>query len=193
MIYLVCPYTHGNLAVEETRAHAASRAAAELMKRGEVVFSPISHGHAIRSAADGDIGGTFDVWQRIDAEVLKVCSRVVVLMLEGWDRSRGVRREIVIAREYKIPIELLEPDGSGRIAYGDGPGESAAGPGLERDHRGPRAADRRGREIGTRAGATAGALFLWLFLRALRLVDRIIPGLSGVLVRRARDRRLKGL
>lgn len=34
----------------------------------------------------------------------------VVLMLPGWEQSRGVEAEIAAARENGVPIEFLNPD-----------------------------------------------------------------------------------
>ena len=108
MIYLACPYSHANKKVEAVRANEASRAAAAFIRKGEAVFSPVSHGHAIHIAAD--VGGSFEAWKEVDLKILSVCSRVVVLMLGGWDDSRGVRREIAVAQELGIQVDLIAPD-----------------------------------------------------------------------------------
>ena len=47
MIYLASPYTHCDHAVRLERYRAVCRAAAGLIRRGRVVFSPIAHSHAI--------------------------------------------------------------------------------------------------------------------------------------------------
>lgn len=111
MIYLACPYTHPNPKVEAVRAHEASRAAAELTFRGLVVFSPITHGHAIRVAADParPIGGSWDTWSGVDLSILPICERLAILGLVGWLESRGIRREIAVAIETDVPVEVLDP------------------------------------------------------------------------------------
>ena len=40
--------------------------------------------------------------------VLSGCDRLVVLMLEGWNRSRGVREEIETAESMGIDVEYME-------------------------------------------------------------------------------------
>ncbi len=45
MIYLASPYSHPDPAVREQRFRAACRAAAELIRAGHVVISPVVHGH----------------------------------------------------------------------------------------------------------------------------------------------------
>lgn len=107
MIYLASPYTHADPAVREERFQAVCRAAAELMRRGECVLSPIAHSHPI--AAHG-LPTTWEFWERLDREHLKRCDELVVLMLDGWKESRGVQAEIRIARELGKPVRFLDPD-----------------------------------------------------------------------------------
>jgi hypothetical protein len=117
MIYLACPYTHENKKVEAVRAHAASLAAAELIRQGRIVFSPLSHGHAINLAADPPLSGSWDRWKEFDLKVLSVCDLLVILALEGWVESRGVRGEVALALELKIPVEVHAPETVGRPGY----------------------------------------------------------------------------
>jgi hypothetical protein len=107
VIYLACPYG-GNapLAVREKRFQAANRAAAELFRRGEYVFSPISHSHPI--AQENNLPFGWDFWQGWNRELLKNCDRLIVLMLDGWRESSGVGGEIEYARELGIPVEFME-------------------------------------------------------------------------------------
>ena len=48
-------------------------------------------------------------WQRVDVEHLRRCDEVVVLMLDGWDRSAGVREEVRLARELGKPVRYVVP------------------------------------------------------------------------------------
>lgn len=114
MIYLACPYSDSSRRVEAFRANLASRMAATLMAKGETVFSPVSHGHSINVVAD--VGGSFEAWKAVDLRILAVCSKVVVLMLGGWSESLGVRREMILAGELGIPVEMLEPGGKRQLA-----------------------------------------------------------------------------
>lgn len=97
MIYLASPYSHVDADVRERRYVAACRAAAELMRRGHIVFSPIAHSHGI--AVHGDVGQAWPAWKEFDLAMLDVCDSVVVLTLDGWQESVGVQEEITYARE----------------------------------------------------------------------------------------------
>jgi hypothetical protein len=76
--------------------HAACQAAAELMRAGHIVYSPVSHSHPI---AQHGLPTDWSYWEWVDRRFLEVCDEVVVLTLDGWRESVGVRAEIRIANE----------------------------------------------------------------------------------------------
>lgn len=80
MTYLASPYSHPDPEVRAYRFRVACVAAAELMRRGEVVVSPIAHSHPI--AVYGKLQGDFDTWSRLDMELLAACDKAAVL--EGF-------------------------------------------------------------------------------------------------------------
>jgi nucleoside 2-deoxyribosyltransferase len=110
MIYLAVPYSDPDASIREQRFHAACVAAARLMRAGCFVHSPISHGHPI--AAHG-VPTDWQFWEAHDRRFLEQCDVVVVLMLDGWQESRGVQAEIQIANELGKPVRYLAPGGEG--------------------------------------------------------------------------------
>lgn len=108
MIYLACPYSHPDSNVREYRFKMANRAAAKLMGDGHIVYSPISHTHPI--AMEGDLPLDWAYWQSVDEFYIRLCEKVVVLELNGWQKSEGVRAEIDIARALNKPIEFMGVD-----------------------------------------------------------------------------------
>lgn len=107
LIYLAVPYSHPDARVRDARFHAVNNEAARMMADGLHVFSPISHTHPIALA--GDLPTDWAFWQEYDKAILRACCKLVVLMLPGWDASKGIAGEMVIAREMAIPIEFIEP------------------------------------------------------------------------------------
>lgn len=112
MIYLASPYSDPEPAVREQRFHAACAAAAALLRAGHRVFSPIAHGHPLtRHSLPGD----WTFWESHARWYLERCDEVVVLMLDGWNDSEGVRAEIAIATElgkvvwYRYPVRATTP------------------------------------------------------------------------------------
>lgn len=110
MIYLASPYSHPDPAVREQRFRAACRATVALLCAGEHVFSPIVHSHPLVAFA---MPTAWAFWERIDRAHLERCDEVMVLMLDGWAHSVGVREELRIARELGRPVRFLEVDATG--------------------------------------------------------------------------------
>ena len=105
MIYLASPYSHPNQAVELQRFDAVCRAAATIMRRGLLVFSPIAHSHAI---ARFGLPTDWAFWQRYDRAFLAWCDELWVLTLPGWKQSAGVQAEMEIAREMGKPVRRID-------------------------------------------------------------------------------------
>lgn len=112
MIYLASPYSHPDPDVREQRFEAACAAAAALLRAGHRVYSPIAHSHPLTRYG---LPGDWTFWERHDRWYLERCDEVVVLMLEGWEASAGVRAEIAIAGElgkvvwYRYPVRATTP------------------------------------------------------------------------------------
>ncbi len=107
MIYLSSPYSHPDPEVREQRFRAACEAVAYMMREGkQQVFSAIAHTHPL--VAFGLPGG-FEFWGKFDRWFIERCVKLVVLVLPGWEESKGVRAEMKIAVECGIPISYINP------------------------------------------------------------------------------------
>lgn len=76
------------------------------MAEGRVVYSPITSMHYL-AKTHAFFGEGDDFWLRHDLAILARCDRLIVLQLEGWEQSEGLRREIEFATEKNIPIEYI--------------------------------------------------------------------------------------
>ncbi len=106
MIYLASPYSDPDPLVREQRFVVACEAAAALLRSGTAVFSPIVHGHPL-AAFGVPTGGEF--WSEHDQQMLARCDEVVVLTLDGWRDSMGVRNELSLASTLGKPVRYLAP------------------------------------------------------------------------------------
>jgi hypothetical protein len=106
MIYLATPYSHPDPLVREQRFRDACRAAAALLRSGQAVFSPIAHSHPLVVYG---LPSDWAFWWHFDRELLARCDEVVVLMLDGWHESVGVREEVRLAQELDKPVRYVAP------------------------------------------------------------------------------------
>lgn len=108
--YLASPYSHPDPAVKEQRFREACRVSGNLMRRGKSIFAPIPHSHSIEQHFEGGGVEGMDFWLSQDFAVLRHCSELLVLKLEGWERSKGVAAEVELAGKLGIPVFYIEAD-----------------------------------------------------------------------------------
>jgi hypothetical protein len=103
--YLSTPYTDYCQGREAAFIHAAE-AAATMLKRGAMVYSPIAHSHPI--AEHGRLDAVdHDLWLTLDLAMLDRCDSLLVVQMPGWAESRGVAAEIAHAEKTGKPISYL--------------------------------------------------------------------------------------
>ena len=106
LIYLASPYSkyHGGM---QAAFDKVVQKAGKLMLEGYKVFCPISHTHYIQDHV-GDLGP--DGWLEQDFAVLDRCDELWVYMMDGWDTSYGVQKEIERANIMNIPVSFMLDD-----------------------------------------------------------------------------------
>lgn len=106
-IYLASPYSDPDEKVRLQRFHNANRQAGRLMLHGHIVFSPISHSHPIALTMDPERVCDHDLWMKQDIPFLEWADQLWIMAVDGWNTSRGVRREIDKAEELSMPIKWI--------------------------------------------------------------------------------------
>jgi hypothetical protein len=111
LIYLASPYTQYADTPErlEYAVTQACRTAAALMLAGGPVFSPVVHSHYIADHLDPSLRLNHDFWLAQDIAVLRHATSLVVLRLPGWEGSRGIARELAVARSVGLPVSYVDP------------------------------------------------------------------------------------
>jgi hypothetical protein len=61
-------------------------------------------------AKHGDLPTDTATWTTFSETMLKGCDELHVLMLDGWDKSSGVKIEIAEAERMGIPVIYVKPD-----------------------------------------------------------------------------------
>lgn len=105
-IYLASPYTHEDEKVMAFRYKEAIRASVRLINKGHLVFSPIVHSHPIAVAYT--LPRDFTFWEDYAISFLSYWAEAVnVLRLHNWEKSIGIKAELAIAQEAKLPIYYI--------------------------------------------------------------------------------------
>lgn len=111
--YLASPYHHDRVSVRRRRYRQAVRAAAGLMAKGTLVFSPIVHNHPLVEtrliASSQEYAARWRFWRVYDFAMLARCQGLLVLKIPGWEQSRGVKAELKEARRLRKPVGYVDP------------------------------------------------------------------------------------
>lgn len=102
-IYLASPYSHPSATARAVRFAWVRDACAEAFRLGIPIFSPITHWHPIATSIR-DFPTDFESFKVQNDAMLLSAGWVVVLTLEGWEESKGVRYELDLAEANKMPI-----------------------------------------------------------------------------------------
>ena len=102
-IYLAAPYTAQEPAVEQARVQAVKHVSDRLIRRGQVIFSPLEYTEAMQQRGIVPPQG----WYLFDLTMLRGCVKLLVLALPGWRESQGVIMETTVAKALGIPVEIL--------------------------------------------------------------------------------------
>ena len=106
LTYLACPYSHDDPEVRRRRFELATEYAARLVSTGAAVFSPITHGHPIflRGAGTMEIAA----WATLSEVAIANSARFIVLRLEGWERSNGIKAELETAARFGLKTTFVD-------------------------------------------------------------------------------------
>ena len=107
LTYLASPYFHPDRVVRMARYEAAVDASARMFSAGEFVFSPIVL--CAEAAERHGLPTDFDFWQAFDTRMIGACDSLAVLMIPGWDVSKGIAAEVAIARTMGLPVRYVNP------------------------------------------------------------------------------------
>ena len=107
ILYLAVPFTHSSPKLREHRFQTACRAAAKLMTARIVIFSPLSHSVPIAQYGNlDDMDHAY--WMAMDIPHLERSDELLIIALDGWKESRGVKEEMLFALENNMPITMIE-------------------------------------------------------------------------------------
>jgi NTP pyrophosphatase (non-canonical NTP hydrolase) len=113
MYYLGQPYSHENPDVREHRFQVALKVLNYFLSINKPCFSPIVQTHLLEPQPSS-------YWLPTDLAVLSRCDKLLVLKIDGWDKSFGLSQEIAEAKKMGMPIQEVFWDEEGkRVILGD--------------------------------------------------------------------------
>ena len=104
-IFIACPY-NGTDDEKETRVETLSKYCVYMFERGNSPISPLLMGLMI--SKHGSLPTDTETWKVYSETLLKGCDQMHVLMLDGWDKSTGIKYEILEAQKIGITIVYVE-------------------------------------------------------------------------------------
>lgn len=108
LIYIASPFTTDNYSLKIDRFKTVCECCSVLMGKGLHVFSPIAHGWPIAEA--GDLSTDWLYWKEVCETMVSRCQRFIVVTMDGWDESTGVKAEIEYAKDVMgMYIEYMDP------------------------------------------------------------------------------------
>jgi nucleoside 2-deoxyribosyltransferase len=107
LIYLASPYSAPTANQRTRRYKAVCKKAAKLMEEGYNIFCPIAHSHPIETIGMSELHDG-DFWLKQDFAILEHCTKMFVFCIPGWQKSKGIAREIDFAAARGIPVEYIQ-------------------------------------------------------------------------------------
>lgn len=109
MIYIASPYSDPDPQVRRLRYEAVFAYSRMLFLQDHVNFSPIVYGHQYATRESFPYDAAF--WWEFNKQMLAASTSVDILMLDGWQGSCGVNKELRLAKELELTVNYATPDG----------------------------------------------------------------------------------
>lgn len=109
-IYLGSPYAKYHAGLNEA-ARVVTECAGKLMARGMRIYCPIAHGHAVTQYQV--LPRTWEYWKDQDQPLIDAAAALIVLEMDGWWESVGLKYEFESFLTAGKPIVYLKPEDLG--------------------------------------------------------------------------------
>lgn len=97
VVFVAAPYFDLDKKIIEQRVHLVSRYCTHLLSKKICVLSPIVFGSTILEHFV--LPNDFSYWDNISYQYIDLSTEVHILMLNGWSHSRGIKNEMIYAKQ----------------------------------------------------------------------------------------------
>lgn len=105
LVYLASPYSHPDPAIEDTRYAQVSDYVARHLVSNYFIYSPIAYWHPI--ARSFGLAGDAGTFKAINDLTMSKADEIWVYMIDGWNKSSGVKMEITYAKRNNKPLRYI--------------------------------------------------------------------------------------
>jgi hypothetical protein len=105
MIFVSAPYSSPYNEIIKKRVKVVSLYSGDLLKKDIMCIAPILIGNTILNECN--LPKDFGFWDKLSYAYLDQATEMHVLLMKGWDYSRGVTGEIEFAKRKNIPIKYI--------------------------------------------------------------------------------------
>lgn len=105
--YLATPYSRYKKGLEQAYIDACKMTAL-LLENNIFTFSPIVNSHGVcQYLSDPKNVMSHDFWLDVDFKYIRNSRGLIVCMMDGWDKSYGIQKEIEFAHFYNLPVHYV--------------------------------------------------------------------------------------
>ncbi len=106
LVYLAAPYSHPDKNVVQERIKQFCAVDAHLSRSGIFTVSPLLKHLVLQHET---LPSDWNYWKDYSYELLARCEKMVVIRMDGWKDSVGIKAEIEYCNMTSIPIEFIDP------------------------------------------------------------------------------------
>lgn len=104
-IFVAGPYNHPEESIKQFRLNKITEYCTNLFLNGMSPISPLLVG--LNMAKFANLPTDTETWKVYSETLLKGCDELHILMLDDWEKSKGVEYEIEAAKKMNIKIKWI--------------------------------------------------------------------------------------